>query len=1342
MPLKLIKSPVTGEYYPVNIAGNTPTEEERQRIKEYLLMKEREVPAVQEEIQRYQPTSGLGAFGVSTDRMGQSYMSFLEAVNKGLGREEASDYYGDEAERLKEKAEQKGAGLQSFGEIDSVGDAARFAGETVVGAVPYVAGSLIGAAGLVAALPATVTAAAGTVLGVPVISALGASIVNYPIMMGQNRERQKEELSRQGKPVVVDEAAAAFTAIPQTALESIGTIFITSVKKAGLKFNPEAFESGGLFTKLVDTATGTAPKRIAGAVGTGAVAEAVTEVGQVYLERMQAGLSLTNEEAQREYLEAGIAGGLVGGVFKGGITGVSEFNETKKKADKQTQLNNDLDEEYRQNVQTQKNSEQSFTNNPLLLTAEEGSVLTDGLNKAGETLASEGREPRPVRRDELTVKQLATITNERTKKGVPLQMPITLEEINATLGAREARRLAAKQGIPVNDKDISTATVSKFSYDQYKKVLANLKRKKERDFSEDDVNKIIQRTTGHKSFELTEAIRNELVGRNHLRATQDRFYRMETGMSIPVGEVEFQKAREFTKGRLAEESNQLDDRIIESQKQLQSKQIEGRKERGKKQFTMPTLAKQLEDKIELANKLQTMKDNVTESVIPAINKLIKPYIANKTVKPFKTPLEVYKGINTILGSPTSNNTRGVPYGLRKEIRDLQEEVAKTERGIEIDKKAHTSLQTSDFSVEKLKAGKRGSSQTNDPELLFRRQQQKEEQLEKKTAELEEQRNIAKEQRKKIKEQPIVARRLEDQEAYEKQVDKVKGIEEEVQKLNRDIKELEDIRRKPTASVTQNQGQNQSNQMNATANVGAKNPFVNEYQQNLNEVGKRLSKYLKDDLKLNPGRVKLLTQNTIQADGIAFGKEQRLGHNKRVITLAMQLFDRDTIADPTKQDMIFNRIKGTLNHEVLHSLRALGLFTEQEFNSLVKAANTRKKVIWREGEALEREYTYLDRIKRIYRRERFPNMDEQAFNDMVQEEAVADLFQDAMDGKLKLGGQPKTLLQRIIDFFKAIYKSNVDNAFDDISQIIEDVKSGKIGTRKPQERSTDDQVKFSLGEKVYDNAKKEKVNLEELEVYSRAEGVNSNKPATEFLSDYRERAGVANAGNNPIGFKLDSSLDYPDNNYLRTAIVPISEAKNLLSTGYEFYNTVAKTHPSVKSIKDGITNYDVKIAPLSARVAVSENGKSLLVMTHEGRNRLAALDQLGYKHVAVDLFLDNQYAKSLNKTMNIIEEPDRQKINKTDKIVIKYLDGNKGVFSINNNDYVKAEYVKDVNALGFWSKAQKEIELMPQSKGTGEQMLGYLIKKGVKQQELFWTGIESHLESNETVTKDELVALIR
>ena len=83
-------------------------------------------------------------------------------------------------------------------------------------------------------------------------------------------------------------------------------------------------------------------------------------------------IDFNNPEVLDQVIEAGVAGGLVGGVFKGGVTGVSEFSERKKKADKQTELNNDLEEEYRQNVETQKNAQQSFTNNPALLMAQKG----------------------------------------------------------------------------------------------------------------------------------------------------------------------------------------------------------------------------------------------------------------------------------------------------------------------------------------------------------------------------------------------------------------------------------------------------------------------------------------------------------------------------------------------------------------------------------------------------------------------------------------------------------------------------------------------------------------------------------------------------------------------------------------------------------------------------------------------------------------------------------------------------------------------------------------------------------------------------------------------------------
>ena len=86
MPLKLIRSPVTGEYYPVNIAGDTPTPEEKERIRQYLLMKEREVPAVQEEIQKnYALNLVLVHLGVGVDQAKHLGLSFLQGMNRIVG---------------------------------------------------------------------------------------------------------------------------------------------------------------------------------------------------------------------------------------------------------------------------------------------------------------------------------------------------------------------------------------------------------------------------------------------------------------------------------------------------------------------------------------------------------------------------------------------------------------------------------------------------------------------------------------------------------------------------------------------------------------------------------------------------------------------------------------------------------------------------------------------------------------------------------------------------------------------------------------------------------------------------------------------------------------------------------------------------------------------------------------------------------------------------------------------------------------------------------------------------------------------------------------------------------
>ena len=86
------------------------------------------------------------------------------------------------------------------------------------------------------------------------------------------------------------------------------------------------------------------------------------------------------------------------------------------------------------------------------------------------------------------------------------------------------------------------------------------------------------------------------------------------------------------------------------------------------------------------------------------------------------------------------------------------------------------------------------------------------------------------------------------------------------------------------------------------------------------------------------------------------------------------------------------------------------------------------------------------------------MSDQKYAEMVEEEAVAEMFRDVMDGKLKMGGKPRTLLQRIKDFFLYLFKSHQDNDVISVEQIFEDIKSGKIGDTRRGRAGDDDRGK--------------------------------------------------------------------------------------------------------------------------------------------------------------------------------------------------------------------------------------------------------------------------------------------
>lgn len=240
------------------------------------------------------------------DIMQQAYGSALE----GLGFEELG---GDIVARNEAELRDTERQVESFRDIEGLGTLGTYMGEVAGESAPQMGATGIGA--LIGGIAGSAVPVVGTAIG----AAAGATLANLPFFYGMNRERQKEAIER-GERVEMSEAAAALTAIPQSALDAI-------LAGLGAKFiaKPAAEIGGGLLTRA---ATG---------AGAGAATEVPTEIGQQVLERMQAGLPLADEEAINEYAEAGVAAGLLGGTV-GGVAGAAKRGAPQIEPEAEEQL--------------------------------------------------------------------------------------------------------------------------------------------------------------------------------------------------------------------------------------------------------------------------------------------------------------------------------------------------------------------------------------------------------------------------------------------------------------------------------------------------------------------------------------------------------------------------------------------------------------------------------------------------------------------------------------------------------------------------------------------------------------------------------------------------------------------------------------------------------------------------------------------------------------------------------------------------------------------------------------------------------------------------------------------
>jgi hypothetical protein len=154
---------------------------------------------------------------------------------------------------------------------------------------------------------------------------------------------------------------------------------------------------------------------------------------------------------------------------------------------------------------------------------------------------------------------------------------------------------------------------------------------------------------------------------------------------------------------------------------------------------------------------------------------------------------------------------------------------------------------------------------------------------------------------------------------------------------------------------------------------------------------------------------------------------------RVIRLASALHDSNL-----SDTQLEARLSEIMDHELVHALWEMGLFTDAERASLIKAAGERKYVAMIDGKPSKRRYTYLQRAQRMYADQDL---------EVQQEEAIAEMFRNYASGRDKFAGRPQNIFRRIINFFKSFSKAATQEGAQGPADIFAGIERGEIGVRE-------------------------------------------------------------------------------------------------------------------------------------------------------------------------------------------------------------------------------------------------------------------------------------------------------
>jgi len=256
---------------------------------------------------------------------------------------------------------------------------------------------------------------------------------------------------------------------------------------------------------------------------------------------------------------------------------------------------------------------------------------------------------------------------------------------------------------------------------------------------------------------------------------------------------------------------------------------------------------------------------------------------------------------------------------------------------------------------------------------------------------------------------------------------------------------------------------------------------------------KVQKALREKLTaIGLGDIALDFRNIVTKDGldpqqqVASGEVNEGVFGNKTIALAMEIYDPSLSEADLQQ-----RLGSVMNHEIIHALKEMGVFTEAEWKTLTDAAKETKYVMMIDGKPVTRKYTYLDRSVR---------MNEKLTDSKKLEEAVAEMYRDFADGKLELKPKTKTIFQKILSFIKGLFTAHKEVGFNSAGDIFKDIGTTdierQIGRRERQQNITSEK-KYSTAGIVAGYIEPEKGNIERIK--------QTFKDVTKRVDDLQEAA---------------------------------------------------------------------------------------------------------------------------------------------------------------------------------------------------------------------------------------------